>query len=443
MGILRSGLFLLLTIIAFDAMAGTLVANAQTLDATYTPGKTMWAAKRANVRSGPSTSHPKIGLLEVGAEVRVAAKTGRWFKLEAGATEQARFVYAPLLTDSRLIDKTITYNDGVLYRGQTKNGKPHGRGVVTKPDGTRYAGEFVGGRPHGRGIVRWSNGSRYDGDFVKGRRTGWGVISWTGGDRYEGGFANGHLHGQGTYFYSNGDYYQGRFEVDEPDEYARNVRTARSCVTDRGIAFTNICDDPVAFQYCFTETDGRLATCGRPSVKELIGEPEHYYTHLTYLQPNETFRVPFGNQYGFRWVVCPYRGNGIFYHAVASRFGDGSYRCKILWRSVSNKNSVEHGESVRRARAVANQRELERRRQQARWKREERDLERARRSSRTWRSLLGTLDAINRGLKASETGSECSDVGGRTCGSAPMVRPRQSPGFCMDLNGRPIPGGCR
>lgn len=38
------------------------------------------------------------------------------------------------------------------YEGETRNGAPHGQGVMTWPDGTRYAGRFRDGAPHGPGV---------------------------------------------------------------------------------------------------------------------------------------------------------------------------------------------------------------------------------------------------------------------------------------------------
>ena len=61
----------------------------------------MRALKRSNVRAGPGTSYTKIGLLEVGEEVRVIERSGDWFKLEPRPGQPARFVYAPLLTATR------------------------------------------------------------------------------------------------------------------------------------------------------------------------------------------------------------------------------------------------------------------------------------------------------------------------------------------------------
>ena len=86
------------------ATMGTFPASAQTYDKTYTTSLVMYATKRSNVRAGPGTGYGKVGLLEVGEEVRVSAKIGSWFKLEPKAGQRERFVYAPLLASKRTGD---------------------------------------------------------------------------------------------------------------------------------------------------------------------------------------------------------------------------------------------------------------------------------------------------------------------------------------------------
>ena len=61
----------------------------------------MWAVKRSNVRAGPGTSYVTVGLLEVGEEVRVVERIGDWFRLEPRPGQPARYVYAPLITETR------------------------------------------------------------------------------------------------------------------------------------------------------------------------------------------------------------------------------------------------------------------------------------------------------------------------------------------------------
>ena len=70
-------------------------------DGAMERGTLMWAAKRSNVRAGPGTSYAKVGLLEVGQAVRVIERIGDWFNLEPQSAQPERFVYAPLLTETR------------------------------------------------------------------------------------------------------------------------------------------------------------------------------------------------------------------------------------------------------------------------------------------------------------------------------------------------------
>ena len=251
------------------ATGDTVPALAQA-DELYKPHKQMWAAKRANVRAGPSTSHEKVGLLEVGDRAAVVARTGDWFKLYHRAGQLRRFVYAPLLSEvkpsasrpavsqsaaSTATVKTINLSNGDRYRGQIRNGNRHGRGVYTWADGGSYDGEWLDGDFHGRGVRIFANGNRYEGDYVKDKRTGrgvfrWpsglryrgdfrdnkqtghGIYTWPNGNRYEGGFVDGEFHGQGIWTFPNGN----RIEV----EYRNGQRVSGELVVQPGRKKTEI-----------------------------------------------------------------------------------------------------------------------------------------------------------------------------------------------------------
>ena len=43
-----------------------------------------------------------------------------------------------------------------IYKGQVKNGKPNGLGVLTRPDGEKYIGEWKDGKEHGHGIIEFT-----------------------------------------------------------------------------------------------------------------------------------------------------------------------------------------------------------------------------------------------------------------------------------------------
>ena len=189
--------------------------------------RTMWAAKRSNVRMGPGTEHRKVGLLEVGRKVQVTGKVGDWYRIRKGGGHA--FVYGPLLsskpprtgarraaaprrqaTPPRQGRQVITYKNG-RYEGQVRNGKEHGRGTFTWTSGDRYERDFLDGKITGRGIKTWRAGDRYEGDFVDGERTGHGTYTWADGDRYEGDFVDGKRTGRGTYTWTSGDRYEGDF----------------------------------------------------------------------------------------------------------------------------------------------------------------------------------------------------------------------------------------
>ena len=311
---------------------------AHSVDAQEFVPETRWATKRANIRSGPGTEHEKVGLLEVGERVLATGEAGNWLEVLAHTTGTG-FVYAPLLSTERPgleFYRSYAWAEGV-YNGQVRNERPHGRGLYTWDGGSRYQGDFVGGNFHGRGVATWADGNRYEGDWVIGKRTGTGVFTWADGGRYEGAFVNGRLHGRGTYTRPDGTRHEAYWKNGKRERggaTGADVERAMACVERlEGVTYRNRCDEAVAFHYCFKNTDGHLPTCGKPSVKALHGKPEHYYTHLEYLQPGEAFTVPFAERHGFYWAACPRRNDGAFYHAVSP--GGNKFTCRLLDLSVA------------------------------------------------------------------------------------------------------------
>ena len=224
---------ILVLLLASLATVGVPLKNAQA-DETLEPYvKTMWATKRANVRTGPSTNHDKIELLEAGEIVVVVGKIGNWFKLNPWSDQSERFVYAPLLSEtepavstpavSQSAVKTINYSNGDRYRGQIRDGRRHGRGVYTWASGGSYDGEWRNGDFHGRGVRTWANGDRYEGDFVEDKATGRGVYTYADGRRYEGDLVDLYFQGRGVMTWPNGNRYEG--------DFVRNKRTGRGVFT--------------------------------------------------------------------------------------------------------------------------------------------------------------------------------------------------------------------
>ena len=230
-GIRETALSLALVLV-FTATVSTTPAPAWAEE--YVPPKTMWVAKRANVRAGPSTKFVKTDLLEVGERVTVVAKTGDWFQLSRRAGQPKRFVYAPLLTKlnpiaahrtvSQSAVKTINFGNGDRYHGEIRNGQPHGRGVYTWAGGDQYEGDFVNNKRTGRGVYTWAEGGRYEGDFVNGKRTGRGVYTWADGGRYQGDFINGKRTGRGVETWPDGRRYEGDFI--DGEKHGRGIYTS-------------------------------------------------------------------------------------------------------------------------------------------------------------------------------------------------------------------------
>ena len=46
------------------------------------------------------------------------------------------------------------------YKGETKNGQRHGRGLYLYPNGDMYDGEWRKSRKYGKGVYMYANGQR-------------------------------------------------------------------------------------------------------------------------------------------------------------------------------------------------------------------------------------------------------------------------------------------
>ena len=118
------------------------------------------------------------------------------------------------------------------YVGETRDGKPHGRGQMVEPDRHTYDGEWAHGKRnghgtqtalwgeeytgqwradkyHGRGMWRGRDGSSYDGDFQNGVWMGRGAFSMAEGTVLVGNWRGGVLHGQGSCKDEAGEYVGG------------------------------------------------------------------------------------------------------------------------------------------------------------------------------------------------------------------------------------------
>ena len=112
---------------------------------------------------------------------------------------------------------TLRLDDGGIYIGPWRHGKPHGpAGVYATVDGDVYAGDWHDAQKHGRGVHCWSDGRVYDGPYWHNQRSGAGTMTWPYGAHYQGEFAQDKRNGVGQYMHADGRSYTGNYKDDRP-----------------------------------------------------------------------------------------------------------------------------------------------------------------------------------------------------------------------------------
>jgi len=114
-------------------------------------------------------------------------------------------------------EDTLKSTDGQRYKGDLRNGKPHGYGVFKTSDGARYEGQWDQGQRSGKGRYIDSSGASYEGEWKEHDKSGKGVEIYPDKARYDGDFVKGCKHGVGRYTTSTGATYEGQFKQDKYD----------------------------------------------------------------------------------------------------------------------------------------------------------------------------------------------------------------------------------
>jgi len=99
--------------------------------------------------------------------------------------------------------------DGSVYQGGLRGGKPQGFGSVTYAEGdpkqrVRFAGSFDGGVRVGGGCLVWRDGAQYAGQWFGDKPSGHGVENYPDGSSYVGQYEDDMRHGYGTYRFPSG-----------------------------------------------------------------------------------------------------------------------------------------------------------------------------------------------------------------------------------------------
>ncbi|MCX3264895.1 MORN repeat-containing protein [Pedobacter agri] len=197
-----------------------------------------WNQKLAKVRSFLSSSgivpdtkekHEKFFFAAYGAGLDVAAITtvikgsaeayNKSVARENGMNEN--FTGGTKKECSGSCVETVTYVNGSgVYKGNTKNGAPHGLGTLVFPNGTTLTGQFdtgsiVGGKVK---IVYAASATNkpytYEGGYRNNEQNGYGVTTWGTDDIEEAEYVNGAKQGLAT-LYRNGAVIKGLWKDDK------------------------------------------------------------------------------------------------------------------------------------------------------------------------------------------------------------------------------------
>ena len=103
-----------------------------------------------------------------------------------------------------------------VYKGEWKNEKPNGLGVMTYPDGQKYVGRWKDDKRNGQGTFTYPDGGKYVGRWKDDKRNGQGTLTYPNGREYEGVFKSGERNGQGTLIFPDGIKFVGEFREDKP-----------------------------------------------------------------------------------------------------------------------------------------------------------------------------------------------------------------------------------
>ena len=106
-------------------------------------------------------------------------------------------------------------NGNVIYSGQWLNNTEYGIGSFTWESGITYQGDCKDGQASGNGIMVFPEIGAYAGSFLLGDRSGYGIFIWNDGEQYQGDWVNDMMDGSGTYTFADGEVITGTWSKNE------------------------------------------------------------------------------------------------------------------------------------------------------------------------------------------------------------------------------------
>lgn len=112
--------------------------------------------------------------------------------------------------DAFYLPKIDTDGEIASYSGRIKDGKlADGYAEIVWKNGHRYRGQIKNGKPHGKGEIVLNSDESYNGNWNQGRIEGQGTYYRTSYDYLYGTFSNGQINGKGVHYYQEKIVYNG------------------------------------------------------------------------------------------------------------------------------------------------------------------------------------------------------------------------------------------
>ena len=223
------------------------------------------------------------------------------------------------------------------YKGDMRDGQPHGVGVMVFADGSRYEGEFKDGKITGRGVYVFFNGVRYEGELLDSKYNGYGVFSDTSGNSYEGEFKAGKFHGKGIRIYVGDSRCEGSFKHGK-------LNGQGFCTYTDGRRYEGVFKDDVAYGHGVHTDPGGTRYEGEFKEGKYHGQGSHTYAD--------------GASYKGEYKENNFNGQGVYIFADGEKyvgeFKDGMFN-GLGVRTYPNGSRYEgefkadkfHGQGVR------------------------------------------------------------------------------------------------
>ncbi len=137
------------------------------------PGYSFPKVVNNNVYKGhlPPECLPKEELPKAKEYVKTTCTKMGSFNFDTKQRDDSLPIIGPVFFEKKCPDSRF---DRFFYRGQIKNGRPHGLGVAVLQNGSRYEGEWKDGFPHGDGRLIIFAGDMFIGEWLNGRLNGMG-----------------------------------------------------------------------------------------------------------------------------------------------------------------------------------------------------------------------------------------------------------------------------